>query len=235
MAFPQTSAPTESSFATGTSHLVSMPGTVNNGDLLRMLVSSRQQALDTITTPAGWTEKWESHSNQTRAALYLKIGDGTEGGTTVDVVTNASHPVSAQVHRITDWFGSLAAVEAGTEVAEVVNNPNPPSLTASWGALDNLWFVDTGGADDDATASAYPAGFGNGADTVSGGGINAGCEVGTAWKEDAVATLDPGTFTWSEAETFITNILVIRPAASPTAFSPALHAYAQRRSTLLRM
>jgi hypothetical protein len=214
MAFPQTSAPTESSFTGGTSHLVNLPATVNDGDLLLLHVSVRQQSGDTITDPSGWTQLYKNHLNQTRAAAYVKIGVSGDSGDTVDIVTNAGHPLAGQVHRITNWFGDLTGVESDTTTASITEFPDPPSLTASWGALSNLWFVFAGGADDDATVDSYPSDFTNGVNTVSGGGLNAGCEVGSAWKEDAVATLNPGTFDYSEGETFVPATIVIRPSTN---------------------
>ncbi len=218
MAFPQTAAPTTSAFAAAaTSHLVAMPATVNAGDLLFVHIAVNHIATPnpTITTPAGWTQKWATAiSSIDRYGGYVKVADGTEGGTTVDFVTSSTTVAAAHCHRITDWYGALAGVEVGTAATGSSANPNPPSLTPSWGALDTLWFAVSGADDDDQAFTAAPTNYTNLASTIAGGGANASCEVGSAWRELNATNDNPGTFTLASTETWVAQTLAIRPAAA---------------------
>ena len=227
MAFPPTSAPTETSFASdGTTHNASMPATVNSGDLLLVFISLHYTSFNspaTIQTPSGWTEVWNARhtvsSNVIEVGVYARISNGTEGSTTVDFATSGTNPNSngsAQCYRITDWFGAVSGIEAGTENNGASANPDPPSLTPSWGSADTLWFVVAGAADDDATVSSYPSLFGNGVDTTSGASANNRSSIGTARRESTATVLNPGTFTLSEAELWISQTVAVRPADAAT-------------------
>jgi len=81
-----------------TSHAVTMPTTVNAGELL--LVDIHVGSDDTskdyaITTPTGWTQVIHTtlgyssggESHRSRVGIFAKVADGTEDGTTVDFVT----------------------------------------------------------------------------------------------------------------------------------------------------
>ena len=233
MSFPQDQTPVATQFGSvATAHLVSMPASVTAGDLLIIIIEVR--GTQTLTTPGGWTVEWTDSGG---AACYVRDADGTEGGTTVDVVSSVADVGAAQCLQITSksWFGTLATgVESGTLATGSSDSPDPASVTPSWGALDTLFIAATGYTDDDATVSAYPTDHDdNQTSTVSGGGTNNGAAVATASRELNNTVDDPGTFTLSETEGWKANTLAIRPA--PATYAPALFAHAQRRSTLLRM
>ena len=120
---------------------------------------------------------------------------------------------AAQVYRITGWFGALVGLEIGTSAGASSDSPDPPSLTASWGALDNLFLTFVGGQDDDATVSSYPTNYTNGTATLGGGGANLSGAAYSARRELAGATDDPGVYTLSESESWNANTLVVRPSS----------------------
>jgi len=215
--FPDVQSITETQFSSATTaHLVNMPASVSAGDLLMILFANNTAA--TITNPSGWTQKWNftPAGNNVTGACFVKVAAGTEGGTTVDVVTSSAKTAAAQVYRIDNWHGSLSDIEVGTlvESGGLGTTPNPPSLTASWGSKDNLWIAATQYGEDDVLVSAYPANYGTGTDTVSGAGSNAGCSVGSAQRDLTTATEDPGTFTLAAPEEWIANTIVVRPLAT---------------------
>lgn len=220
MAFPQTSAPAESSFSSAsTTHNVSMPATVNAGDLLLVnMCLEASSSAPNVTTPSGWTQLWHTSSVGTsvitRYAGYAKAADGGEGGGTVNFATNVACTAAAQCYRVTNWYGSLAGVETGTLDSGGGTTPDPPSLTASWGSEDNLWFALSGAADDDQNYTSAPANYTGLVSTLGGGGTNASCEVGSARRELASATENPGTFTLQSTESWATQTIVVRPAAA---------------------
>ena len=227
MAFPQTSAPTETSFATsGTSHPASMPAVVNPGEKLVVFISLHYIAFNspaTITKPDGWRVAWNARhtvaSNVIEVGCYERDADGTEGGTTVDFVTSGTDPNSngaAQCYSITGARTGAAAIEVGVENNGASANPDPPSVSPSWGVEDTLWFALTGAADDDATATSYPANYTNGVSTISGAPANQKSSICVARRELAAASDNPGTFTLSEAELWIAQTVAIRPAAPAT-------------------
>ena len=206
-----------------------MPATVNLGDLLLVFISLHYTSFNspaTIQTPSGWTEVWNARhtvsSNVIEVGVYARVSNGTEGGTTVDFVTSGTNPNAngaAQCYRITDWFGSLSGIEVGTENSGASANPDPPSLTPSWGAEDGLWFVVAGAADDDATVNTYPSLFGNGVDTTSGASANNRSSIGVARRETSLTVINPTTFTLSEAELWISQTLAVRSAEVASATS----------------
>ena len=208
--FPQVQSVTETSFPSNTTtHTVSMPATVNSGDLLIAHLTFDASA-SVSSTPTGWTP-----IDANRLNLYMKVAAGTEGGTTVDFPTAAIEAGAAQVHRISDWYGDLSGVEyAATTVEGDGTLLDPPSVTASWGAENNLWLVLAGWLDDDQLVTAYPTNYTDGLDTISGAAIDTGAAVASARRENAVATENPGTLTIQTTESWGANTFVIRPAPS---------------------
>ena len=212
--FPQVESVTETSFAAEpTSHLVQMPAIVDPGDLLVILVSLHQEPPS--ATPGGWSQLFLLALGADEFAAYAKDAVGDEDGTTVDVTTTIGASGAAQVYRITNWEGTLVnGVEVGTAVGAQGTTPDPPSLTASWGAENNLWLAVAGAADDDQAATAYPTNYTNGIDTLSGGGANSSGQVYSARRENAIATENPAVFTLATTEAWVANTIVIRPAPS---------------------
>ncbi|MCK4843505.1 MAG: hypothetical protein KAS83_00835, partial [Dehalococcoidia bacterium] len=97
LAAPVVTSVTETTFGSDTTdHYVSMPATVDAGNLLIVLFTN--DGSDTVTTPAGWNElASNSIPNRVRFSVYYKIAAGTEGGTTVNFVTAGSEQAAAQV------------------------------------------------------------------------------------------------------------------------------------------
>ena len=207
--FPQVQSVTETSFGTDAlNHLVAMPATVNSGDLL-IVLSQFDGGVDPSGAPTGWSQLWTGNGSG-----YAKVADGTEGGTTVDFATSASESGAAQTYRISDWYGQLSGVEVGTAIGTSGTSIDPPSLTATWGAANNLWIAAAFWQDDDETVTGggYPTNYTNGVDTLATGPINTNGSVGTARREFAAAdTENPGAFTITGSESVYANTIVIRP------------------------
>lgn len=225
MAFPIVQSVTETQFSSSTTaHAVSMPATVNAGDLLIVLFVQFAQAA-TVTTPSGWTQL---HSTQTgglgRLSAYYKSASGSEDGGTVDFVTSSSTTAAAQTYRITGWSAVEVATAALGNPGD--NSPNPPSLNPSgWDTEDTLWIAYFGAADDDETVSTYPTNYTNGVDTISGAGANLGCEMGSARRELAASSENPGTFLITGGEDWVAGTIAVRPApAQQTLVAPLLNA-----------
>ncbi len=235
MAFPQTAAATETQFtAETTAHAVSIPSS-NSGDWLFIHLACRNAG--TFTGPDGWEILWE-HTPVAAGfvdyAAYHKVADGTE--VTANIVTSVTTAAAAQAKKATAWFGSLTGVEIGTIVGGTDDKPDPPSLTASWGAEDTLWIAVFGAEDDEAVVNIYPANYVNTVDTVSGLAGGQGATVGVATRENNTATENPGLFDLNKTENWGAQTIAIRArATAPPGLQRSLFAHAQRRSTLLRM
>ncbi len=160
MAFPQVEDTVTRIFLTAsTSHAVVMPATVNAGDLLLMTVSAHASGADGIDTPTGWSIVSSYILASTAGQIvYGKDAVGDEGGSTVTVTMTNSSSVVAIVQRISGWGGTLGTdVEATTPVGPTSTSaPDPPSITATWGADDNLFIGITTGMNDDTVYSAFP-------------------------------------------------------------------------------
>lgn len=233
MAFPTVESLTATDFesASTVNHYVDMPASVNAGNLLLIVIATENAT--SHATPSGWTaEESGQFTGGHMLSLFSKVADGTEGGTTVNVVSNAGGSNGGAIAiRISGWYGTLDGLEFnGTTTGSATATPNPPSLTAGWGSDDNLWLAVFGAADDEATVSSYVSGY-SGGTYGHGGTTNNAAETGACWKQAAAATEDPGTFTLSENEYWRALTIVIRPAAGGvTGLSmPIAYHYRRRR------
>lgn len=186
-----------------TSHTFNLPAGIVAGNLLIVFATADASTPAAVFTfPDGWAELYQSNSaSYGTAACYYKIADGTEGAT-ITVTTDKTQETSHTSYRITGFMG---VPEAINNIAADSINPDPPSLTASWGADNNLWIA---AEHNDGTASvaAVPAGYGGGINAVSGGG---GCSTGTSQINNAAATENPGVYNLTGAEQWITGTVVV--------------------------
>ena len=211
LAAPVVASVTETAFGTDTTdHYVSMPATVNAGDLLIVLFTNDGGA--TVTTPGGWSLlASDANGTQVRLSVYYKIAAGTESGTTVNFVTSASEQAAAQVYRITNWHGttppeiSTAATGSGTA-------PDPASLDpAGWDVANTLWLAVAGqDRGDQSGTTAYPASYTDGISTLSSDG-NKSCRTHSARRVLAAASEDPGAFTIPVLEQWVAFTIAVRP------------------------
>lgn len=196
---------TNTAFGTGaTSHNVNMPATVAAGDLLLAFICIPSNSI-TITTPSGWSVESEiaqASNASLRAQWFSKVAAGTEGGTTVDFVTSSSIRMVAEVFKI---FAGTYSASVARDYAVLSNgttaNPDPPSVTTSWGAANNLWIASLM-RDREPTVSGYPSGYGDTTTINSNGGAGgtSGITAAAASLTTSLATEDPGSFTLSDAE-----------------------------------
>lgn len=214
--FPEHSAIVETQFSSATTdHNVDLPSTINSGNLIYINFAIGESAF-TITTPSGYTNLWQdTRGSFVRGGDYLKVADGTEGGTQVNFVTSGSIRGAAQARVFTSWYGSLNGVEAGSSVNDASDSPDPPSITPSWGALNTMFIAVGMASDDDETVSSWPTNYDDSqTDTIAGGGTDQGTTVMTATRNLNSTSDDPGTFTLTGSESWIANTVAIRPSIS---------------------
>lgn len=202
MAFPQVQSITETTTASATVHNISMPATVNAGDLLLIVVMAGSTVIN--SHPSGWTKLRDS----TQTPVYLKNAVGDEDGTTISVGTSSSTSMAFQVYRITGWYDSgtiLNDVELATTTGSSTS-PNPPSLNpTNWGAEDTLWIACAVWAAG-FSVTGYPSSYTDGLGTSSAGG-----RVATARRENNTASEDPGTFSIETSVGWRVHTIGIRP------------------------
>lgn len=216
MSFPSVAAVENSVSATDlTSHTVDLPTGIQSGDLLVVWFVCDQNPL--ITWPSGWTVlQNENNGNVTRSSLGVRVADGTEGST-ITITTDAVQQSAHWSARISQWYGNLTDGVAsniyGDEALSISTTPDPQSLDpANWGAEDTLWIALHGHDHGNRTQSAIPANYTNGEYIASTGTF--GCALGVARRELNASSEDPGTFTISSSEEWVSATLAIRPSAA---------------------
>lgn len=208
--------------SSATAHLVNMPASVTAGWLLLMGFGFSPDT--TVTTPSGWSIVAAKITDTATQIVYGKVADGTEGGTTVDVVTGVARPAAAQVYAISGWGGTLATnvVSGGgnTSGGTPTNAPDPPEVSWTWGALDELFIV-FAHATATSTFTAAPTNYTDLTTTqaASAGSANWMASARRAVTADA-SPEDPGTFTLSATELWVANTIAVKPASkAPPVFS----------------
>ena len=207
-----------------TTHAVAGPATVAVGDRLLLVISAGHDSLTPkalgggATDLDGWTlvgsgslytpwHKW--------LAYEIEASDSTLAtalsGQTFDFTTTTGCRSSAQVLRTS----GARSGGSGTAWSVAVTNttvfdaaPDPPSLTAPWGAYNHRWYTfaifGTGGD----TVSTYPASYTSIASTGSSSTTH--LYVASAHRTTGVATENPGTYALTGSENWHTLTFVYR-------------------------
>ncbi len=186
-----------------TNHNISMPATVNAGDLLLMFITYHA-AQGAVTTPSGWT----SHGTTGLLSVFSKAADGTEDGTTVNVVTVNSVKAGAHVYRMHRWLGTTAGVEISLGSGAPGTSSDPGTLTPTWGADRTLWIAGTSVTGNPAITD--PANYANFNETGDGAST---CKVRTGRRILYATSENPGAFTWAGSQSWTSITVAVRPPA----------------------
>ncbi len=170
---------------------------------------------------AGWTSlKNLAVASQVTLDVQAKVAAGNEGGTTIQATTSGNQDSSCLFYVIENWEGTIASVEASTGVAigTGTTTPDPDSLTASWGAEDNLWLALLG-MDGQKTTTSYPTSYdslttGHTSHATATPAAVSGATTAVGVRENNTATEDPGTFTMDTGDQYCACTVVVRPAAA---------------------
>lgn len=213
MAFPQEQTAdraTTDNTAT-TSHDMNLPANISDGDTVTVICCFEGDA-GAITPPSGWNEEADDGDGIVSGYCISRLCDGTEGST-VTVTTGNSVGGGAIARRYTGASGNVEANITSTSTNDA--NPDPPSLTPSWGAKDTVWeaaFV-TGG---DRALNSYPTDYVNGEYERAQAAANDSA-VGSATRDLNASSEDPGTFTLSANASWLGITVAIEPeAAAPS-------------------
>lgn len=213
MAFPAISVVTSTAFTTSvTSMSVNLPASISSGDLLLAFVEVRNSG--TWTVPTDWVEFKAQLGGGSVGELtaFYKIATGSEGSTASWTASTGTTAIW-QVYKVTSWHGTTPP-EASSSSGDFTTNPNPPSITPSWGADDTLWVEVAGNTATSTFVTGASTNYsGYDLDTASTGGAQ--CNIASAYRELNATSEDPGEMTnpgsirWWAAMT-----IAVRPSAS---------------------
>ncbi|TIL64497.1 hypothetical protein [Mesorhizobium sp.] len=195
-----------------TSHAVLLPASVAIGELLIVTITlgNATTNVTTISTPSGWTALFnEAQAGRTSAGFY-RVADGSEGAS-VAVSSSEARSSVHQSFRISNYQGSPEAAATNAISAD----PDPPSLSPSWGSADNLWLVFEGHRSGNVAASALPPGYSNDLTIRNGGAAttNGFARSTTARRNLTTASENPGAFTLGSGTTrWVAATIAIRGA-----------------------
>lgn len=219
MAFPVVESVTQSTAAAGSSSInASLPATVNSGDLLLLFVTHGTTSSSTLSGASGWTSLYDGSLNiRGGYRAWAKVAAGTEGGGSVTVNASTSGRLTAQVFRVTGWYGTLSGVETATSTSNSTSSADCPSLNPSgWGTEDTLWLAVAHAATFINGITGVPSGYSNEVNTEEAGGGTDSVTC-TVRKQNAAASEDPGSFTGDNTSiSWAVSTVAIRPAAGDT-------------------
>lgn len=140
MTFPVVAAQTSAITATSqSSHSVTLPASIQAGELLVLVLSFGDSAISINTGLAGWTAVLTDQSNTPTFRSYRKFAVAGDAGSTLTIVTSTSTQMQANVYRITGAHASTPPEASGLRHAGPPYDA--PAHTASWGAADTLWLT----------------------------------------------------------------------------------------------
>lgn len=193
MAFPIVqSRTTGASSATATSHTVTLPSTINAGDLLLVAFTCGGGSGNSITwdntTAGAWTTVADgSQSTNVRGALYKRVASGSEDSAALSITLSAAGQAAWTIWRISGCEGAVEAVSATGSAATVTF----ATLTPTWGQNDTLWLA-VGHIFSSPTVSTYSTSYSNATRSAGSGtsrvttesverSLNASSETPSVW------------------------------------------------------
>lgn len=209
---------TATEVATGTTHNIAMPATVDAGDLLlNAMTWNGDGSATTNGVPTGWAEDGEVNDAPFGyISLLVKEAVGDEDGSNVNFTTSPGAPVICHVYRIEagSWDDSgtaAAAVQIGGSATGESTAPNPGSLTPGWGSAANLWIA-VAQSTEDRTFTAVPTGYTDaGQNQLTG--ADGELSLNTAYRTNTAASEDPGAFTMPSGF-WLAATIAVKPSAA---------------------
>jgi hypothetical protein len=212
MAFPQITYETRygAEISNNTSHSISLPTDMVEGDLILVLFAV--DASETLTINTGisgnnWNVAGSQATTPITAGVFWKIAEG-EGYDYLQIDTT-SEAASYISYGITGFYVAdpidISSVGTGSST-----NMDPPSLTPSYDTRDYLWIV-FGAMDGIVYATQAPNDF---SDLVVGNNsYEDGCTCSSATREYRYGSAyNPGTFTNNSGD-WITYTIIINPTS----------------------
>jgi len=186
--------------ASDTTQSVTVPTTINAGDLLLLFSALDNNA--TITTITDWTQLTYANGSNIGFQVCWKIADGLE--TDFTYTTSAASRTINRCYRVINAHRSAApenTVSNGTST-----NADPPELTPTWGSRKTLWFA-VAGINGAQVASAYPTNYD---DNQYADEVGISVSYASASRELAATSDNPGAFTTTN-QAWAASTVAVRP------------------------
>lgn len=209
--FPTIATTNQSATGSSNSYNASLPSGLTSGDLILLFVSGSDNGATTINQPTDWNTLYNDvgPGDQRRAICYYKTSNGSEGAT-VNITANRTIAWATTSYRISTgtWQGTP---EAGTAATGTSANPDPPSLSPSWGAASGtLWIAAEHDACTSATVPTPPTNYTDQLRDRATDGTNGAAQCATARRFIAAASQDPNTFTIGISGAWTANTVAVR-------------------------
>jgi hypothetical protein len=212
-------------------HPIDLPDSLVNGRIVLVVVGSRASTT-TYTWPSGWIAPtaWTDGGNNGSVSIRYRVVDGSEGSS-VTVSLNAAQQAVAWPWQISGQHTDAPVASARINYTGSIT-PDPPNLTPSWGAEDDLWIAGFAHGGTSGGVTGYPTSYADNQEALAA--------TGTTVVEGAIATRnlnatsdDPGTFSVTTSRQGVAFTLAIRPAAAVAAVSLLMRPGVRRMRPLL--
>lgn len=221
-AFPTIEGITSTEIASNvTTHSVQYPsGTNSVGDLIVQCGTVDASSGTTVTDPSGFVAIYNDKvgTNHIVGVCSVLNAAGGESGT-VEWSSSDSQRSCWISFRVpaAEWAGDVGTDVEGSISSQTGTgtDPDPPSVTATWGSNDNLWIaIGHSDASDATTFTVYPESDNQGScfsASSAGGGVGISTYDGAA-----ASTRNPSAYVLDAADQRLGGTIVIEPAATST-------------------
>lgn len=209
-AYPSIKSEIDQIYGSTNSLVVTMPPTVEAGDLL--LIQASNHPSEAYSTPAGWQQLFYNSSTWQDSAIFARSADGSEGGTAVIInLDGTAVSAATRTFRISDWSGDMSGVVLYSDSSDGSSTPDSPAANTTWGVEKTLFIALAMAADDSASFTGFPVGYSDGSSLESGADANNSVSLASAWKQAEFETDNPSNFTLSESENWFAATMAIAP------------------------
>lgn len=217
-AFPTVESSSSGTSTGDTTPTLTMPATVSADAVIFACHNSGDGNIITWNTATYGT--WDLLFNvsvgvQTRLQCRAILADGDEDSGTFDNTQNNAVDASWFIYSIIGWENDTVAngVECATAATGLSVNPDPPSLTPSWGDDDNLYLA-VFSSDGAGTISVHSLPDNQiGLESTGTPDFNK-VHSGSGTDELTGASQNPGAYTKSTSDDWIANTCVVQPASA---------------------
>lgn len=216
-AFPTVESQSKGSSTGDATPTLIMPATVSADAIIIACMGVRNGTV-TLTWNTATYGTWdavftEAIASEVRFECHAILADGDEDSGTFDNTLSGAVDAAWFILSVINWENDTVAngVEAGTTATGSSANPDPPSVTPTWGDDDNL-YITVVGQDRAATPTVWSLPDNQATETSPH--VSFMVSVAVSTDELTGASQNPVAYTMDDSDDWITNTIVIQPAAS---------------------